>query len=61
MADSNPTRRRTPAPPLASRPVSVRVLDEDMRDDLTVLMRAHGIRSVAALLASGRLLADRSC
>ncbi|CAM4172116.1 MULTISPECIES: hypothetical protein [Streptomyces] len=56
MADSNPTRRSTPTPPAVGRPVSVRVLDEDMRDDLAVLMRAHGTAAEPLRLAV-RLLA----
>ncbi|MGI5353466.1 hypothetical protein ACQEU8_36635 [Streptomyces sp. CA-250714] len=57
MADTNPNRRRTATPPAVGRAVSVRVLDEDMRDDLAVLMRAHGnaadpVRLAVHLLAN---------
>ncbi|MFI8850767.1 hypothetical protein ACIGW3_11365 [Streptomyces sp. NPDC053499] len=57
MADTNPNRRRTATPPAVGRAVSVRILDEDMRDDLAVLMRAHGnaadpVRLAVHLLAN---------
>ncbi|MGW7514797.1 hypothetical protein ACWGJ2_04315 [Streptomyces sp. NPDC054796] len=57
MADTNPSRRKPPTPPAVGRPVSVRILDEDMRDDLAVLMHAHG-EAAEPLRKAVRLLAD---
>ncbi|WP_326797458.1 hypothetical protein OG946_20225 [Streptomyces sp. NBC_01808] len=57
MADTNPTQRPAPAPPAVGRSLSVRVNTEDMRDDLAVVMRAHGDAAEPTRLAL-RLLAD---
>ena len=55
MADTNPTQRPAPAPPAVGRPMSVRVTTEDMRDDLAVVMRAHGDAAGPTRLALGLL------
>jgi hypothetical protein len=57
MAKSNPIQRKTATPPAVGRSVSVRVRDEDDRDDLATLMRAHGEAADPVRLAV-RLLAD---
>lgn len=58
MALTNPSRRRTaPTPPEVGRSLTVRVLDEDMRDDLAVILRAHG-EAADPVRHAVRLLAD---
>ncbi|MDJ1136229.1 hypothetical protein [Streptomyces iconiensis] len=56
MAKPNPTQRKTPAPPPVGRSASYRLTTEDVRDDLAVLMRAHG-EAAAPLRLAVHLLA----
>lgn len=55
MADHNTTDRRPNVPPAVGRAVSVRVLDEDVYDDLAVLMRPGGTASDAIRAAVHQL------
>lgn len=57
MTDRKRTRRPAATPPAVGRSLSVRVLDEDMRHDLAVIMRAHGEAAEPVRLAV-RLLAE---
>ncbi|MGW8988707.1 hypothetical protein ACWGRF_02030 [Streptomyces zhihengii] len=55
MANTQPTRAQTP--PEVGRNLSVRILDEGMRDDLAVLLRVHddmasAVRHALILLAN---------
>ncbi|MFZ3569265.1 hypothetical protein ACNYS0_20145 [Streptomyces sp. BH034] len=57
MSNAKPTQRPTPTPPAVGRSLSVRVTHDDMRDDLAVVMRAHG-EAADPVRRAVRLLAD---
>ncbi|WP_406014338.1 hypothetical protein OG520_22205 [Streptomyces sp. NBC_00984] len=57
MADKKPTQTKAPTIPAVGKPLSVRVQDEGMRDDLAVIMRtgctaSDAVRQALYMLAN---------